>query len=117
MTKDKGRGIFALRDFRKGELVEKSPVQPFSLADKKKILKTSLKNYYIESDDGKFNCIMFGYGSIFNHSSDPNAKVDFDKAKKNVIFKTIKNIKKGEEITFNYNGDSKKNLLSFKATP
>lgn len=113
-TRNKGRGVFALRNFKKGDIIEKCPIQPFPAKEKRFIFKTCFKNYYMESDDSRFTCIMFGWGSIYNHSYYPNAEVDFDRPKKNVIFRAIREIKKGEEVTYNYNGESKKDLLNFK---
>ena len=45
-----------------------------------------------------------GYGSLYNHSCEPNARYDDEKGQSKVL-KAIRNVAPGEEITVNYNGD------------
>lgn len=104
-TGKKGRGVFALRDFKKGELIERCPVLTFSPKERK-ILEKTLLNFYIypwKSTRGA--CLALGFGSIYNHSYSPNAdwKQNFEKLA--MDYRSIKNIKTGEEITINYNGE------------
>ncbi|MFH1253066.1 MAG: SET domain-containing protein-lysine N-methyltransferase [Candidatus Uhrbacteria bacterium] len=47
--------------------------------------------------------ICFGFGSFYNHSYQPNATYKKDIKNQIIKFVAIKNIKKGEEITVNYN--------------
>jgi SET domain-containing protein len=44
-----------------------------------------------------------GHGEFFNHSYTPNARYKHDYDHKTIVFSTIKDIKKGDEITVNYN--------------
>ena len=46
---------------------------------------------------------MLGFGSLYNHSYEPNAKYVRRVSKRVVEFVAIKDIKKGQEITVNYN--------------
>ncbi len=55
----------------------------------------------------KTSAIALGYGSIYNHSFTPNARY-YDGRNQTKIFMAIRDIKAGEEITVNYNGDPKK---------
>ena len=53
---------------------------------------------------------MLGYGSIYNHSENPNAEIDYNEGKQEdfLFFKAIKDIKIGEEIVYNYEFDDNK---------
>jgi hypothetical protein len=66
------------------------------------IKKTKLYYYYFEYSNSHF-AIVLGYGSLYNHSYTPNARYLYDYKNKTFIIKAIKNIKKDEEIFFNYN--------------
>ncbi|MBN1380913.1 MAG: SET domain-containing protein-lysine N-methyltransferase [Deltaproteobacteria bacterium] len=102
---EKGRGVFALRNFRYGEILERSPVIVLSAEHWKICEKTDLHNYAfgwgVSQDQA---AIALGVGSLFNHSFDPNAF--YRKCLKDEIieFIALKAIQAGEEITVNYNG-------------
>ena len=99
-----GNGVFAVTDIKKNEIIEICPILILSKKDTKEIDKTNLYNYYFAW--GKNNsAISLGYGSLYNHSYEPNARYEDDFLNNRLIFKSIKKIKKGEEITVNYNGD------------
>jgi len=87
------RGVFALRDFRKGEVVLKwrPKILKKSEADK---LPNKEKHYIKKS--GKKYFLMQAPEKFVNHSCGPNTEV------KNSCDIAIKNIKKGEEITSDY---------------
>ena len=94
-----GRGVFATKDIRKGELIEKIEVIPISKKEVEHIIATNLCNYHYEFKD--HFAIALGHGSLYNHSKErPNADV-YDN-KDHMLMKAIKNIKAGEEITFDY---------------
>lgn len=103
-TKQKGRGVFATKDFKKGEVIEECPIIYISKKEDVDIQKTILGRYIYEwhENDG---AIILGYGSIYNHSYKPNAEYVRDFENKLLIYKAIKNITSGEEICVNYNGD------------
>jgi hypothetical protein len=91
----KGKGVFALKDFKKGELIVRRK--------KGKIFKESgiphhWKGKWIYLDkigEGKFE-LGQSPDKYFNHSCNPNAFV-----KNRKVF-AMKSIKKGQEITFDY---------------
>lgn len=107
-----GRGVFARVPIKKGKLIEECPVLVVPRKDYHALKKTVLYNYYFMW--GKVTCgICFGFGSIYNHSYKPNATYKKDIKNDIIRFVAIKNIKKGEEITVNYNygnPESKKQL-------
>lgn len=97
-----GRGIFASKPIKKSEIIEKCPVFVLPRKDYPLAKKTILRNYYFMW--GKTtSAICFGYGSYYNHSYSPNATYKKKIKEKIIEFIAIKDIKKGEEITVNYN--------------
>lgn len=104
-TGKKGRGVFALKDFKKGELIESCPVLTFTPKERK-ILERTLLNYYLypwRSTRGA--SLALGYGCIYNHSYTPNADWKQNFKKMTMEYRAIKDIKAGEQIFVNYNGE------------
>jgi SET domain-containing protein len=99
-----GNGVFAIIDIQKDEIIESCPIIILNEKDTKEIDKTHLYNYYFSWEDND-SAIVLGYGSIYNHSYEPNAKYEKDFLNKKIVFKSVSKINKGEEITVNYNGD------------
>lgn len=104
-TRKKGRGVFAVRDFRTGEIVETCPVIPLSPKERKHCEKTILNYYIYPWKSLKSAAVVLGNGSIYNHSFTPNTDWKQNFKTNSMIYKAIKPIKKGEEITVNYNGE------------
>jgi len=99
-TKNKGLGLFADRRIVKGELIEKSPVLILNKQEIEAIKQTILAQYYFcWKDDG---AIAFGYGSIFNHSYNSNVDFTTNYTNNTIDYVASRNIKKGEELTINY---------------
>jgi SET domain-containing protein len=48
--------------------------------------------------------VALGYGSLYNHSYQPNARYD-DESGQTKVFRAIRDIAPGEEIVVNYNGE------------
>lgn len=102
----KGRGVFAARDFKKGELIEACPVVVLSNSDRKKINHTELRKYYYEwgAPDYKEAAVVLGFGFLYNHDYNSNAHYERDEENRIIKYVCIRDIKAGEEITVNYNG-------------
>ena len=97
-SKIEGSGVFANRDFKKGEIVLKWDVsKKLSVKDAKKVPESEQK--YVSFINGKFT-FMQPPERFVNHSCDANTYVDgfCDVAKRD--------IKKGEEITGDYSEDT-----------
>ncbi|MFJ7936750.1 SET domain-containing protein [Sporosarcina sp. NPDC096371] len=102
-----GRGIYATRDIKAGELIEVSPVLISSKNEWKYLKKTVLFDYCYTWDEGNdCTAIALGYGSLFNHSYAPNATYNYNIENLSIDFFAIDDIKDGKEITINYNEDS-----------
>lgn len=97
------RSVLADRDYKKGELIEECPIILLPRREWKYLEETIIGNYWFEWNKSN-SCFLLGYGSIYNHSYEPNAEYirDYRRLKMKVV--AYKDIKKGEEITFNYNG-------------
>ena len=97
-----GRGVFAYKDIKKGVIIETVPVFVLPRKDYSLVKQTDLRNYYFMW--GKVTVgIGCGFASFYNHSYTPNA-IYKKKIKEAILeFSAIKDIKKDEEITINYN--------------
>lgn len=100
-----GRGVFALKDFKEGEIVEKCPVINITPKERKACEKTILNFYIYPWRSTRSGCVVLGYGSIYNHSFDPNADWKQNFKEGVMTYRAIKPIKKGQEILINYNGE------------
>lgn len=98
-----GNGVFATKHFSAGEIIEKAPLL--------QVPDTSMLNYVFRSKVLGCNYIALGYGSIYNHSDDCNAKVSttyykdgsgYDRQRATFRVIAVKPIDVGSEITINY---------------
>ncbi|HVZ67073.1 MAG TPA: SET domain-containing protein-lysine N-methyltransferase [Patescibacteria group bacterium] len=98
------RGVFAANSIKKGELIEMCPIIELSEYDTMGITDNILITYsYYFGKKKEKSLIALGFGSIYNHTRTPNATYKI-KAEESVIeFIAIKDIKRDEEITVNYN--------------
>jgi hypothetical protein len=112
----KGRGVIALHALRAGELVERAPVIVADAAEVERIAATTLGRYYYEwgaSEDQA--AIALGYGSLYNHSYEPNLAYEFREEHTCIDYIALRDIEAGEELTINYNnlGDLAAEPLNF----
>ncbi|MEX2683007.1 MAG: SET domain-containing protein [Candidatus Sigynarchaeota archaeon] len=109
ISAEKGRGAFATRDIKAGEILDVAHVVIITAKEFEYIEKTVLNNYTFDWGDPddpsvKTLAIAMSPCEFCNHSYAPNACYKNDYVHKAIIFTAIKDIKKGEEITVNYNG-------------
>ena len=106
-----GRGVFTAEAIDEGALIEICPVIVLNEQDLEKVHQTALHDYYFLWGD-KGCAIALGYGSLYNHASDPNADYAMDFERETIDVVSIRPIAAGEEITFNYvdGGDQRTNL-------
>ena len=98
------RGVFATADITKGTLIHEAPVIPYPNREHVHIEKTLLADYAFEYGKNH-TAFVLGYGMLFNHSYTPNATYDINFQNHTFDFYAYKDIKAGEEILINYNGD------------
>jgi len=114
-----GRGVFAQVDIEKDEIIERCPVIMVPRHDTSNLRESILVTYFFYFGKNKEQlAIALGFGSIYNHSHEPNTTYKIKHKEKMIDFVALKNIKKNEEITVNYNfGNLKdKRPLWFKVT-
>lgn len=97
--------MFATANIRKGEIVEVCPIIAVPKSQEKLLRKTILDDYCFPWATKNQPAIVLGYGSLYNHSYTPNIEYDENVKRKVMIFTALRDIKKGEELMSNYNGD------------
>lgn len=98
------RGVFATRDIKKGDLIHEAPVIAYPNEEHVHIEKTLLADYAFEYGKNH-SAILLGYGMLFNHSYEPNARYEISFESHTFNFYAYKDIKAGEEVLINYNGE------------
>ena len=107
-----GRGVFATRDIPAGTLIERVPVilipkhQVFG--DNEVARRATLISWYVFDWEGMtkraYVALALGYGSIYNHSKAPNARVERH-APDILEITARRDIPAGAEIFINYLGE------------
>lgn len=92
-TTNKGRGVFATKNFSSGEIIERCPIVLLSSEDTKYYEQTILHNYLYEWRDDS------------DDSYTPNATYVRDFDSNEMVYQAIAPVAAGEEITINYNGE------------
>ena len=94
-------GVFATKDFHPEDIVEECPVIIFPRVEEG--YYDEINNRVFDWDD-KHNAFALGYGSIYNHSDNFNARycVDYDNGI--IEFIADKPISIGEEVLVDYGG-------------
>lgn len=107
-TDNKGRGVFAAEDIKAGETIEEAPV---IILPEDLLSKYPITHYYFHWNhlNQRAGALALGYGSIYNHSYQPNARYKQIYEYKTILFIALRDIKNGEEITVNYNKDPRDN--------
>jgi SET domain-containing protein len=102
----KGRGVFTSENIPAGTLIEVSPVIVMSGEDRLLIDQTLLHDYIFEWGAKKKQCCMaLGYVALYNHRNRSNCEYEMDYDRQVISIKTVRDIRSGEELFINYNGD------------
>jgi hypothetical protein len=101
MSPGKGLGVFAKEKIQMGEIIETCPLISISkegdiLPDHRFLYPKNTIEEYV---------IVLGYGSMYNHSNNPNADWKNHPEYKAFNFIAIKDIEVGEEICTYYGGE------------
>lgn len=89
-----GYGVFAEKNLRKGEKIEECYMIVSRGGDK------TLEDFYFDAK-GRY-ALFTGFGSIYNHSDDPNGDYTLYIKNRVAIIKASRPIKRGEEIFVSY---------------
>ena len=99
----RGQGVFAGRDIKKGELLERSPVIPVPAGEWTLVSQTVLRHYcYAWGKNHKDAALALGRGSLFSNSPGEPAAYYVNHLRDMVmVFFAARDITQGEEITVN----------------
>ncbi|HNP24293.1 MAG TPA: SET domain-containing protein [Panacibacter sp.] len=99
-----GRGVFTSKALRANTVIEISPVIVLSAKERKAIESTKMGSYIFEwGKTKKLGCVALGYVSLYNHDYTANCEYEMDFDHHLISIKTVRGIKKGEELFINYN--------------
>lgn len=103
-TGNKGRGVICAYPIKKGEIVEYAPVIPMPKSD---VLEGSVPESYVlcwkDNTPEECYCMVGGFVMLYNHSNEPNVKIEDDVPNQAIRVTATRDIEKGEEIVWNYN--------------
>ena len=99
------RGVFCSVDIPKDSIFEMAPVLVIPKKQHKSVYGTIISDYHYEYSDNGDSCLALGYGSLYNHSFNPNAEYEMLVKTSEMAFRALRKITAGEEIRVNYNGD------------
>jgi len=101
-----GRGVFTSEDIEEGTVLEIAPVIVMSKEDRVLLDQTALYNYIFEWGTDQSQCCMaLGYVPVYNHSYNSNCDYIMDYETDTIVIRAVRDIKAGEEIFINYNGE------------
>ncbi len=103
---EKGRGVFANRNFTQGELIEAAPVlillKPFQELPPR-ICMIVYNWQSLTQGDAPSSALIYGYGSLYNHNNPANMRYMASAEDEIMYYYAARNIQKDEELTVNYN--------------
>jgi hypothetical protein len=104
-----GRGVFAKEGFESGDLIEHCPVVVLDPADAATVQTTALGHYLFEWHDGRV-AVTLGFGSLYNHSAQPNATFHLRFSDFVMEVVAAERIPAGTEIVIDYTGGTGREL-------
>lgn len=118
LTEKMGRGVFTSKAIPADTIIETAPVIVMNKEERLHLDKTKLHDYIFEwGKDSRQCCMALGLVPMYNHSYTSNCEYIMDFETDLMYIQTVRPIKKGEELTINYNGDwNDEKPLWFEAT-
>jgi SET domain-containing protein len=98
-----GRGAFSTEHIRDGDIIERCPAIEVDDRD----IGGELLNYVFYGSEESSRLVVMGYGMLFNHSSVPNVAYYLEQTAlgPELVIYALRNIRKGEELFYNYGDD------------
>jgi len=110
-SEGRGRGVFTAVNIDKGDIIEYCPIIIIPPNQLKLIDKTVFYDYYYNwPKPVGAACIPLGYGSIYNHSNEPNAEIVLDIEGSVLQFHCLKETSAGSELFVDYKGGEDEKL-------
>ena len=98
-----GRGVFASEAIAAGATIEICPMLVATNTERSEALALGAEGYVFGWGDGG-TALALGYGSLYNHSYEPNATTLEDAEDEVLVITAVRDIAPGEEIFINYMG-------------
>jgi SET domain-containing protein len=107
-TLQMGKGVFTRERIPANTIIEVSPVVVMKMEDREHLDKTLLHDYiFLWGKEQDKCCMALGLIPMYNHNYKSNCEYFMDYEDDTIMIETVRVIEKGEELTINYNGDSK----------
>lgn len=103
-----GRGVFAKNAISKGSIIETCPVILLPDNFENSETEAQLERFQFNWING-LKCLALGFGSIYNHSENPNALFLPNYENKTIVFIALENISADQEIFTDYGYQPKSN--------
>ena len=98
--------MYCTEDIQADSVIEICPIIVIPADQAREIIRSHvLYEYYFEWRKETI-AIALGYGSLYNHSPEPNATFDADYENQYIIIKSLKMIPAGEEVLVDYHAGS-----------
>lgn len=104
-TKKYGRGLYAVKNIKKGEIVLRDPVLEVGYGFD---ITASSINCYVFGWERSCSAIALGLSSLINHSKRPNVTYNPVFRTKEIIFVATKDIRRGHQLFIDYGYDPKR---------
>jgi uncharacterized protein len=119
-----GLGVFATKDFKEGDLIERCPMVKLGWRSKYVNDPVLLEYLYMQpkcdcsdcTNHGHIMWMVLGYGMMYNHQDIPNTQWRFHYEDSYADVVATKDIKSGEEIFVTYGNHYFKNRKKVDAT-
>lgn len=101
---ERGRGVFALVDIAKGEMIEEAPVIVVAASAVPED-GGAPDGYLLDwepEEEGQEHCMPLGYIMLYNHSKNPTLRLENDHEELTITSFAARDIKVGEELTWDY---------------
>jgi len=100
----KGMGVFAVRAFNEGDLVERCPVLliPCRWDELPKNFQVRVFDWGYFVGTPNIHAFALGWGSLYNHNDPANLRYHVNAESQLLIFTTVRSIAANEELTINY---------------
>lgn len=101
---EKGRGVFARREIKAGSVIEVAPSIPVA-ASAVPEEGGAPDGYLLDWDpdtEGMEHCMPLGYIMLYNHSRNPNIRLESDLEEMTITVFALNDIAAGDELTWDY---------------
>ena len=100
------------KGFARARSSRRCPVLPLSRSAERKVQSISLRDYtFAWGTRPCLSCVALGWGSLYNHSDQPNAAYHEVRHRNQMEFVALRDIKKGEQIFIDYDWDPEEYVL------